>query len=110
MKPARGRIFQKDNECQELTLSWGCDIASNMKTTVDIPKPLLEKCRHIVREQRVTFRTLVEEGLEHVLAQRVNRKPFKLKKTPTAGGGFKAGFDEANWSSVRDEIYKGRGS
>jgi hypothetical protein len=93
-------------------LTWfgSFDIASNMKTTVDIPKPLLEKCRHLVREQRVTFRTLVEEGLEHVLVQRANRKPFKLKKAPTAGGGFKPGFDEADWGSIRDEIYKGRGT
>lgn len=81
-----------------------------MKTTIDIPDPLLERCRLLVREQRVTFRTLVEEGLERVLDERSNRKPFKLKSVKPGGGGFQPGFDEAGWDNVRDEIYRGRGT
>jgi len=81
-----------------------------MKTTIDIPKPLLEKCRMVVREQRVTFRSLVEEGLERVLKERAIQKPFKLKNIKSGGGGFCPGFDEAGWENMRDEVYKGRGS
>jgi hypothetical protein len=53
---------------------------------------------------------LVEEGLEHVLAERTSQKPFKLKKLKSDGGGFQQGFDESGWGKIRDEIYHGRGS
>ena len=81
-----------------------------MKTTIDIPDALMERCRAVIGCDRVTFRSLVEEGLDRVLADREERKPFTLKDVPVRGGGFQPGFDESDWPRIRDAIYEGHGS
>lgn len=81
-----------------------------MKTTIDIPDTLMERCRAVIGRDRVTFRSLVEEGLDRVLNERTACKPFKLKAIPTRGGGFQPGFDESDWPRIRDAAYEGRGS
>lgn len=81
----------------------------NMKTTIDIPDTLMERCKKVIGQQHVTFRSLVEEGLDRVLEERLARKPFKLKPVPFRGGGFHPGFDEATWERIREAAYEGRG-
>ena len=80
-----------------------------MKTTIDIPDFLMARCKKVIGEQHVTFRSLVEEGLDQVLNERIHRKPFKLRSVPFRGGGFQPGFDEAGWDHIRDAAYEGRG-
>lgn len=70
----------------------------------------MERCRTVIGRDRVTFRSLVEEGLDRVLAERTKRRPFKLPAVPFRGGGFRPGFDESDWSRIRDAAYEGRGS
>lgn len=81
-----------------------------MKTTIDIPDSLMARCKRTAAEQHVTFRTLVEEGLQQVLDKRSHREPFRLRDVPFCGGGFKPGFDQTNWDSIRDAVYEGHGS
>jgi len=80
-----------------------------MKTTIDIPDTMMARCKKVIGEQRVTFRSLVEEGLDRVLEERLRREPFKLRKVQFRGGGFQPGFDEAGWERIRDAAYEGRG-
>jgi hypothetical protein len=80
-----------------------------MKTTIDIPDVLMERCKKVIGQQHVTFRSLVEEGLDRVLDERLERKPFKLRAIPFRGGGFQPGFDEAAWERIREAAYEGRG-
>jgi len=81
-----------------------------MKTTIDISDAVMERCRKVIGQQHVTLRSLVEEGLDRVLEERLARKPFRLRKVPARGGGFQPGFDEASWDRIRDAAYEGRGS
>ncbi len=81
-----------------------------MKTTIDIPDPLMERCKRLAREQGVTFRGLVEEGLTKVLEERSHREPFRLRETPVGGGGFQPGFEDGDWARIRDASYEGRGA
>ena len=81
----------------------------NMKTTIDIPDAHMARCKQAMSEQHVTFRSLVEEGLQRVLDERGKRAPFKLRRVPFRGGGFQPGFDEAGWERIRDAAYEGRG-
>lgn len=81
-----------------------------MKTTIDIPDSLMARCKQTASEQHVTFRALVEEGLQYVLDKRSYREPFRLRDIPFCGGGFKPGFDQANWDTIRDAVYDGHGS
>ncbi len=68
------------------------------------------RCKQMVREQHLTFRSLVEEGLHYVLDQREHRKSFKLRKVPFKGGGFQPGFDEGDWDRIRSAAYEGHGA
>lgn len=81
-----------------------------MKTTIDIPDTLMARCKALAREQNLTFRDLVEEGLGKVLAERSQRKPFKLRKVPSGRGGFQPGFEDAAWEKIRDTLYEQRGA
>ena len=81
-----------------------------MKTTIDIPDALMARCKTVIGRERVTFRSLVEEGLDRVLSEHMERKPFKLKTVPFKGGGFQPGFGEQGWSQIREAAYEGRGS
>lgn len=81
-----------------------------MKTTIDISDNLMSRCRKVVHERHVTFRSLVEDGLTRVLEERGRRQPFKLRAVKVGSGGFQPGFDEAGWDRIRDVSYEGRGS
>lgn len=70
----------------------------------------MERCKTVIGREQVTFRSLVEEGLDRVLAERLERKPFKLKNVPFRGGGFQPGIEEADWKRIRDAAYEGRGA
>lgn len=60
-----------------------------MKTTVDIADPLLEQVRSIAARDGETLRSLVEQGLRKVVAERnAKGKPFKLRDASVTGDGL----------------------
>ena len=81
-----------------------------MKTTIEIAPALLERGKRIAQDEQVTLRTLVEEGLRKVIADREKRPAFQLRKVPFTGGGFNRGFEGGHWNQVRDAAYEGRGA
>ena len=61
-----------------------------MKTTIDISDPLLEHARKIAARDGETLRSLVEQGLRAVIAQRHTKdKPFKLRDMSVKGDGLR---------------------
>jgi len=85
-------------------------MGAHMKTTIDISDSLIRRCRRLAQEQHLTFRSLVEEGLDRVLNERSARKPFTMKEIERRGGGFRPGFEPDNWEKIREEAYRGRGT
>jgi hypothetical protein len=81
-----------------------------MKTTIEIAPALLERGKRLAQDEQVTLRTLVEEGLRRVIAEREGRPAFRLRKVPFTGGGFGRGFEGGHWNQVRDAAYEGRGA
>ena len=81
-----------------------------MKTTIEIAEPVLEAAKRLAREEGVTLRVLVEEGLRSVVASRGSRKRFRLKDAGFKGKGIQRGVEEGRWADVRDLIYEGRGA
>jgi hypothetical protein len=79
-----------------------------MKTTLDISDPLLDQVRRIAARDGDTLRSLVEQGLRKVVAERsAKAKPFKLKD-----GSFKGNGPEVAHLSMHEIIlmsYEGRG-
>ena len=82
-----------------------------MKTTVDIPDPLLEEARRAADREGTTLRALVEAGLRRVLAERRGKAaPFRLRDASFRGDGLQPGVATGSWEAIRDAIYEGRGA
>jgi hypothetical protein len=81
-----------------------------MKTTVEISDPLLREARRLAAREGVTLRTVIERGLHRVVADAKSSKPFKLRRASVKGKGLQPEFRNATWETIRDEIYRGRGS
>jgi Tfp pilus assembly pilus retraction ATPase PilT len=81
-----------------------------MKTTVDIPKDLFEEAKRVAAAERTTLRSLLQEGLRWVLAQRRRPRKFRLKDCAVSGKGVQPGIREGAWEQIRDLIYQGRGT
>lgn len=82
---------------------------SNMKTTVDIPDPLLDEARKVASREGTTVRALIEQGLRRVLGERRQAKAFRLRKASFKGKGLQPGAAGASWEQIRGLIYEGRG-
>lgn len=61
-----------------------------MKTTIEIADPLFAKAKALAQKENTTLRQLVEQGLQQVIRERIEKKakPFKLRKASVKGGGL----------------------
>ena len=83
---------------------------THMKTTIEIAPDVLKRGKQLAREDHITLRALVEEGLRHVIAERERKSIFKLRRIPFTGGGFREGFEDASWGRMRNAIYERQGA
>lgn len=81
-----------------------------MKTTVELPDNLVKQARKLARAEGATLRALVEEGLQHALRVRAQRERKRLDFPAFGGSGLTEAFRDADWTRIRDEVYRGRGS
>ena len=81
-----------------------------MKTTIEIPDPLLRQARELAAREGVTLRTLVERGLRHVVTQKEREAPFKLRRASFKGQGRQPEVSGSSWETLRDLIYRDRGA
>ena len=81
-----------------------------MKTTLEIPDPLLDQVRRIAARDGETLRSLVEQGLRKVVAERnAKAKPFKLRQVTVGTPGVLSEYEKASWEEKRALMYEGRG-
>jgi putative antitoxin of VapBC-like toxin-antitoxin system len=80
-----------------------------MKTTIDIPDPLLEEARRLAARESTTVKSLVQEGLRKVLAERKGAPAFRLRKGSFKGRGLRVELRDAPWEAIRAAAYEGRG-
>ncbi|MFL6202342.1 MAG: DUF2191 domain-containing protein [Thermoanaerobaculia bacterium] len=82
-----------------------------MKTTVEIADDLFGRTREVAQREGTTLRTLIEEGLRVVLAQREQKKSaYRWPDLSVGGEGLAPGVEEGAWEPLRDRIYAGRGA
>ena len=80
-----------------------------MKTTLEIPDPLLDQVRKIAARDGETLRSLVEQGLRKVVAERnAKAKPFKLRQVTVGTPGVLSAYEKASWEEKRALMYEGR--
>jgi hypothetical protein len=81
-----------------------------MKTTIDISDPLLREARKLAAREGMTLRSLVEQGLRRVLADKKQARPFRLRKASFKGRGLHPDMQGATWEQFLEKIYEGRGA
>jgi len=81
-----------------------------MKTTIEIQSELLRKAKEAARKEGTTLRSLVEEGLRRVLAERTApKRKRRFRMVTFRGDGLQPGIDFSNWEQIRSIIYEGHG-
>lgn len=86
-------------------------MGTRMKTTIELPDPLLERAKRLAARDSTTLRELVEAGLRHVLKERAARAaPFVLRDARANGRGLSEEFADATWDEIRNTGYEGRGT
>lgn len=85
-------------------------MVTHMKTTIDIADDLLLHSKRVAREQHVTLRELVSEGLRQVLAKKAPGRPFRVNPVTVKGEGLAPEFQDAPWRAFRDAAYGGHGA
>ena len=82
-----------------------------MKTTLEISDPLLKQARKIAQREGLTLKSLVEQGLRKVIAEKEQPpQTFRLRKASFKGRGLQPGVAAGGWERIRDLAYEGRGS
>lgn len=76
-----------------------------MKTTFDIPEPLLRDVKNLARARRTTTKSLVEQALRQLLDEQTSSHAFRLIDVSVAGDGLRAEFEGSGWDAVRDAAY-----
>ena len=77
-----------------------------LKTTLDISDPLLSQVRHIAARDGETLRSLVEQGLRQVVAERsAKRAPFKLRDCSVGSPGGEPLYERLSWEDKRALAY-----
>ena len=77
-----------------------------MKTTIDIADPILREARKLANREGTTLRALVEQGLRHVISERKQKQPFRLRLITSGGRGLRPELQDAGWDEIRDLSYE----
>ena len=86
------------------------DMHRHMRTSIDIPDPLLNKARSVARRRKTTLRSILLEGLREVVEKDM-KKPLAYVLPDESFGekGLVAGLAPADWEQIRLAAYEGRG-
>jgi len=63
---------------------------------------LLSQAKQLAREQKVTLRSIVEEGLVQALKQRSQRTAKPIQPVVFGGKGLRPEFKDRPWQTIRD--------
>ncbi|MDR2013005.1 MAG: type II toxin-antitoxin system VapB family antitoxin [Rhodanobacter sp.] len=82
-----------------------------MKTTIELPDALFAQARRYAGARNMTMKSLIEQGLRKIMAEKKDEPKFKLRDGSFHGGkGLTPEFQNATWEQIRDAIYEGRGA
>jgi hypothetical protein len=81
---------------------------THMRTTIDLPDPLLKRVKEAADKRGITMRRLIEEALRRYLAEPKPQR-FKLRDASFKGQGLVPGMDWGDFDRMREAAYEGRG-
>lgn len=84
-------------------------LVTHMKSTVEIPDPLLDDIRRYANEHGLTLKAVIELGLRRVLESERTQVEFHLRRATVNGRGLRPEWNGADWPQLRAAAYAGRG-
>ena len=81
-----------------------------MKTTIDISDHIMNQSRELARQEHVSLKELVEQGLQLVLQSKAQAATGKVKPVTFKGKGLSPAFRGASWEQIRRAAYEGHGA
>ncbi len=82
----------------------------HMRTSIEIPDPLLRRARSVARKRNTTLRAILLEGLRRVVEQQSSDpKTYELRDESFGRGGLVEGLSATDWEQIRERVYEGRG-
>ncbi len=80
-----------------------------MKTTIEISDALLIQARELAAQRGATLRSLIEQGLRQVVADKPQTTDFCLRRATFKGDGVQTEMRGASWDRIREMAYEGHG-
>jgi hypothetical protein len=78
---------------------------AGVKTTLDIHDTLLLRAKRLSKRTGRPLRVLVEEGLQHVLAQQSSTTKYVMRDCSVGDPNAPNPLEGWTWEDLRDEIY-----
>jgi hypothetical protein len=76
-------------------------VRKNVKTTFDLPAPLLDQAKALAAKQNITVKELVISGLRKVIEESAKPdKPFKLPNASVKGRGLQQGIQRLSTAQL----------
>lgn len=83
-------------------------MAAHMKTTIEIPDPLLDQVRDLAKRRHSTVKALMEQGLRRILSEQEQSESFRLRRASFNGNGLRPELRDASWAELRELAYENR--
>jgi hypothetical protein len=81
-------------------------MGAHMKTTVEIPDPVLSAARELARREGTTVKALIERGLRRELAEAARERDFRLRRATFRGQGLRTDLPGVGWDRLRELAYE----
>ncbi len=76
-----------------------------MKITIELSDDIYFRARELARSRKMTFKTLLEDGLRRILSEEVSQSStYRFQAVVQSGQGMTGEFTR-DWAPVRDVIY-----
>jgi len=80
-----------------------------MRTSVEIPDPLMRRAKRLAQRRKTTLRELVLEGLRVVVDRDVRPPSYELEDCSYGSGGLVAGLSWEDQERMDELVYGDRG-
>lgn len=106
----KSQLFSESSNLCLLHLYGSNSMGTHMKTTVELNDALLHEAKRVARQEGVPLRALLEAALRHELERRAEPTAFTLWDASVGGQGLQREVADADWATLRDAAYEGRGA
>ncbi len=81
---------------------------THMRTSLDIPEPLLKRAKRLARERSTTLRQLLLDGLRSVIERGTETASYQMQDCSFGAGGLVEGLSWSDTERIDELVYGDR--